>query len=550
MLTDAIGHLKRHAKRVGEVASVLVKYGLADWLTWLKVDWIQNRLRSSDGSRLHDHSFEARVRLALMELGTTYTKLGQVLSTRPDVVGPALAEELSHLQANTLADAPAVARAALIAELGGPPEELFASFESEAFASASIAQVHRATLHSGETVVLKLMRAGVKQQAETDLEILAVLAHLLEERTTLLRPYQPTKLVREFQHTLRNELRFTHERRNLEQFERSFAGDPTVRFPKVYGEFCTERVLTMQYLDGVSAADADAVRATGIAPSEFARRGANVYLEMIFRDGFYHADPHPGNLLVLGDGRVGVLDCGMVGRVDDELRANVEAMLLAAVERDGRELCEMVFRIATVPANIDRRALQDEIEEFLGDYVQRDLADLEVGTALRRLFGIIRRYQIALPSKLSLLLRTIIVLEGTSRALDRDFSIAELFVPFYRRAVRRRFAPRRIWRRVMRSGRDWERLLVELPNDLQQLLEQLRAGTLRVQFEHRKIEASVNRLTLAMLVASLILASSALWASSAPPRIGEVSLLGLLGYLLAAWLGFRLWRGASKHVDR
>ena len=549
MFTDAIGHLKRHASRVREVAGVLVKYGLADWLGWLDVDWIQDRLRSSDGSRLHEQTFEARVRLALMELGTTYTKLGQLLSTRPDVVGTALAMELSNLQANTLADPPAATRAALVAELGAPLEELFASFESEAFASASIAQVHRATLHSGESVVLKLMRAGVKQQAETDLEILAVIAHLLEERTTLLRPYQPTKLVRQFQRTLRGELNFTHECRNLEQFSRAFAGDPTVVFPRVYSELCTDRVIVMQYLEGASVANIEAVRKTAVAPSEFARRGATMYLQMIFRDGFYHADPHPGNLLVLADGRLGVLDCGMVGRVDEGLRSHVEELLLAAVEHDGRALCDVVLRIANAPADVDRKSLQAELEEFLEDYVYRELVDLEVGSALRALFGLIRRYQIALPPNLALLLRTIIVLEGTSKVLDREFSIAALLAPFYRRAVRRRFAPRRIWSRVTRSGRDWERLLLGLPSDLQQVLDHLRAGTLRVQFEHRKIEASVNRLTLAMLVAALILGSSALWTSSAPPRIGEVSLLGVLGYLLAAWLGFRLWRGASKHSD-
>jgi ubiquinone biosynthesis protein len=546
---DALGRLHRNAKRMGEVASVLAKYGLADGLRWLDVDWIQDRLRSADGQRLREQNLEARIRLALCELGTTFIKLGQVLSTRPDLVGPALAGELSGLQVQTIADPPEVARQALLAELGRAPEDLFANFEAKAFASASIAQVHRAILPTGEPVVVKLMRAGVQQQAETDLEILVALARLAEKHAAFLRPYQPTMLARQFQRTMRRELDFTHERRHLEQFAAAFGEDPGVRFPRVHPAFCTRRVLTMERLDGVAAADPAGLRASGVLPSEFARRGATLWLEMIFRDGFYHADPHPGNLVMLPGGVLGVLDCGMVGRIDEGLRQDVEAMLFAAVENDARELSEVVLRLGAAPPHERSAALQTELSEFLDDYVHRALADLEIGAALSSLLDIVRRYHVVLPAPLSLLLRTVIVLEGTSRRLDRDFSLAELIEPIYLRAVRRRFAPRQVLRQLRRAGRDWERLLGSLPGDLRHVLSRLREGTFRVQFVHENLDGSVNRLTLGLLVAALVLASSALWTSPAPPRLGGVSLLGLLGYALAIWLGIRLWRAARRPRD-
>lgn len=542
----ALGRLQRHARRVGEIAAVLAKYGLAEGLRWLDVDWVQNRLRAADGQRLREQPVEARIRLALTELGTTFIKLGQVLSTRPDLVGTALADELATLQAATPPDPPDVVAAALRAALGAAPGELFADFEPTAFASASIAQVHRATLFDGGSVVVKLMKKGVHEQAATDLEILQVLARLAERHAAFLRPYQPALLARQFQRTLRREIDFTYERKNLEQFARAFAGDASVCFPRVAGRFCTSRVLTMQRLDGVRATDVDGLRRADIDPAEFARRGANVWLEMIFRDGCYHADPHPGNLLALPGGVVGVLDCGMVGRLDAGLREEVEDMLSAAVDQDPRALCEAVLRVGNAPPGTDRTALQAELDDFLADYVHHSLAELDVGRALATLFDIVRRYHIVLPAQLSLLLRTVVVLEGTSRALDRDFSLAELIEPIYRRALRRRLSPRYWWRRLRRTGRDWERLLRALPYDLVLVLDTLRAGTLRVQFAHRNLDRSVNRLTLGLVVAALIVGSSALWSSAAPPLVGGVSLLGLVGYGLAALLGVRLWRAARR----
>ncbi|MBX3463481.1 MAG: AarF/ABC1/UbiB kinase family protein [Planctomycetes bacterium] len=543
---DALDRLQKNGKRAAEVAGVLAKYGLADLLRWLDVDWIQNRLRSADGQVLHDQPLPVRIRLALADLGTTFIKLGQVLSTRPDLVGAELATELAQLQAATTPDPPATARATVESELGRPLEELFAAFAPQAFASASIAQVHAATLFDGTEVVVKVQRADVRQRAEADLEILDALARLAERHSNLLRPYQPIAVARHFRRMLQRELDFTYERRALDAFARRFAGDPTVRFPASMPALSSKSVLTMERLDGIAAADTAALRASGADLGLFARRGAAIYLAMLFRDSVYHADPHPGNLLLLPGNVVGVLDCGMVGRIDPELRLQVESLLFAAVERDAAELAEIVLRVGKAPLDTDRAALAGDLDEFLADYVDHPLHDLDVGGALRNLFDLVRRYGIVLPAPLSLLLRTLLVLDGTSRSLDRDFSLAELIEPFYESALRRRLSPRALARRLRRSFRDWDRLLDTLPRDLRDVLGRLRGGNLRMRLEHGHLDAVLNRLTLGILVAALVLGGSALWASDAPPRLGGVSVPAALLYALAARLGWRLLRAIRR----
>ncbi|HAV63636.1 MAG TPA: ABC transporter, partial [Verrucomicrobiales bacterium] len=324
----AIERLERDTRRVAEIIGVLTKYGFAGWFKAIPLSWVQERLVSVEGDPISDLTLNERVRLVLTELGTTFIKLGQMLSTRPEIIGIELAEELSLLQYDTQPDDPAKVRERVVEELGKTPEELFGWFEEEAFASASIAQVHRARLPTGEDVVVKIMKAGVQKRVESDLSILAALAELAEKHVDQLRAYEPVALVRQFRRTILRELDFTVERRNIDEFTRNFADDVAIRFPRPWPEFSSRCVLTMERFDGVLGSDPERLQATGVDLGEFALRGANMYLEMIFRDSFYHADPHPGNLMLLPGGVIGVLDCGMVGRLDDVVRDEIESLLL------------------------------------------------------------------------------------------------------------------------------------------------------------------------------------------------------------------------------
>ena len=346
--------IEKSARRLTEVIGVLGKYGLADWIGRIPYEWVQNRLVSPDGQHIKDLPPEARLRLALTELGTTYIKLGQMLSTRTDVLTSAQAAELAELQANTPPDPPDVVRRVIEAELGQPVESLFRKLEAEAFASASIGQVHRAWLPDGRPVVLKVQHEAIEEPVLRDLDLMAGLAEVVQQHVAAARNYQPVAMVREFRRTLLRELDFNYERRNLEEFARLFRGHEGIRFPSVFPKLCSRRVLTMEGLEGIPGTDLAAMQDSGADLSELARRAGEMYLEMIFRDGFYHADPHPGNFLLMPGGVLGVLDCGMVGRLDEQFREEFEDFLLAVVQKDAQLLASSVLRLAAPPPGLDR----------------------------------------------------------------------------------------------------------------------------------------------------------------------------------------------------
>jgi ubiquinone biosynthesis protein len=540
MLLEAVARIEGNARRLLEILRILAKYGLADWLGKVRYEWLQSRLVSASGERLGGLTQEARIRLAATELGATFIKLGQACSTRPDLIPAPLAAELSRLQSDAPRDPPDVVRATIRSELGADPGTLFAAFDDEPLASASIGQVHRARLPTGQGVVVKVQHAGIESRILRDLDIMAGLAELLERHVGEARPYQPVSLVRQFRRALLRELDFTCERRNLEAFARNFAHDETVRFPAVHGEFCGRRVLTMEFLEGVRVSDRDAVRASGADLGALALRTATMYVRMIFRDGFYHADPHPGNYFLLPGGVLGVLDCGMVGRLDEATREDFEAALLALIDRDTQELTELVVRLGAAPADLDRNALRADIGEFCAEYGSRPISELDLGGALTELTNVIRRHRIVLPAEAALLLRMLVILEGTLRQLSPEFSLMEVIEQYQEQAIRSRLSPQHWLRKLRRSYRDWDRLLAALPGDAADLLRRLRNGTLEVKHGHRRLEAALGRLAGALLTSALFLGSAELWGREAPPLLGGVSVGGVLGVAASLLLGLRL----------
>jgi ubiquinone biosynthesis protein len=539
----------RHAKRVREILAILGRYGLADWLSNLQYEWIQGRLVSFDGERLGALTQEARIRLALTELGTTFIKFGQMLSTRADLVGPSLAEELSQLRSHTPPDSFDKVKEMVHVELGKPIDELFAAFEEKPLASASIGQVHRARLFDGAAVVVKVQRAGIEQKILGDLDIMAVLADLAQKHVAALRAYQPAATLREFRRTLLGELDFTSEKRNIEEFTENFAKDEHLHFPLVYSELCSRRVLTMELLVGISGEDVAGMRNAGVDLNEFAQRGANMYLDMIFRDGFYHADPHPGNLMMLPGGRVGVLDCGMVGRIDEVMRQEIESLLLSIINKDAIELTDSVMRLGSVPAELDRDALRSEISSFVSEFGTRSLRDLHLSAALKQMSDIIRRYHILLPSTLALMLKTLAMLEGTSRQLNPNFNLAELIEPYQRKVLRHRLSLDRWMRKLYRAYRDWDRLIDMLPRDLAEILRRVRSGTFEIRHEHRRLESTVNRLILGILTAAFLVGSTMLYSAKTPPLWDDISIVGVLSYLLSLIFVVRMVRIVRKAED-
>jgi ubiquinone biosynthesis protein len=542
--------LSRNARRLTEIFVVLAKYGLAETLGNLHVEWLQGQLVSFDGERLGKVSHEARIRLALTELGATFIKLGQMLSTRGDTIGPELADELGKLRSNTPPDRPEVIRALIKSELGKPIEELFSEFDDAVLASGSIGQVHRARLPNGQAVVVKVQHTGIEDKIASDLTIMAYLAEFCQKNVSRLRNYQPVGIVREFRRTIQKELDFACERRNLEEFSRNFADDATVHFPITYPAHCSQRVLTMEMLEGISFEDPVGLRNSGVDLNEMARHGANVYLNMLFRDGFYHSDPHAGNLFLLAGGVIGIIDCGMVGRIDPTLRDEVENMLRGMVQKNTEDVTDAVLTLGSTPPDLDLVALRSDINDFVLEYDNRRLNDFNLSAALNEITDIVRKYHIILPSNCTLLLKTLIMLEGTSRQLSPTFSLAELIQPYEEKSVLNRLSLRHWWERVSRSYHDWDRLLESLPRDLRDVLRRVRAGTYEIHHEHRRLESTVNRLVAGLLTAALFVGSAQLWTRDVPPTLHGVSLPGVLGYVLALFLGYRIFRAIRRSENK
>lgn len=560
MRISTIPHLYRNVKRSAEIVAVLSKYGLADWLSHSNVDFIKDRLKDPAGEILARTTREARIRLALSELGPTFIKLGQLLSTRPDLIGKDLAGELKLLQTEVVADSPQQVRTTLEDELGQPIDELFTDFEDTPIASASIGQVHRARLRSGERVVLKVQHAGIERKVQEDLDVLAGLA-LLAEQFPEFANYRPSANVAEMGRVLRRELDFGREERNLQQFALLFKHDPTICIPRAWTEYCTARVLTMDLIDGISIAHPEKLVRSGVDVGEVAKRGAEAYLEMIFTHGFFHADPHPGNIVVLPGNVVGLLDFGMVGRIDERLREDIEEMLVAIVQNDVPTLTMLIQRIGRAPPQLDEAGLSADIADFVGHYSTQSLEHFDLSGSLTDMIEIIRRYNIQLPPQVAMLIKVLVTLEGSAKLLSPKFSLMELMEPFQKRMFLRRLSPARHMRKMRRFMMEIEQLAEVTPRRVMEILEQVQAGKFDVHLDHRGLGPSVNRLVLGMMTSALFLGSSLLLSYKVPPLLfpvnnfyglHQLSILGLAGCALSILIGLRLVRAINKsgHLDQ
>jgi ubiquinone biosynthesis protein len=537
--------LFRNIHRIGEVVSVLAKYGLADWLSHTEFERPKRILTGRQGELLAEQSHASRIRLALTELGTTYIKLGQMLSTRPDLVGQGVADELAKLQQSVPPDAPDVAIATVAAELGRPVNEIFAEFNPTPIGSASIGQVHGARLPDGRAVVVKVQHPGIESRIRGDVAVLIRLAGLAE-RSTELKRYRPMAVVQEFHRSLSRELDFSREERNLLQFAANFVADPTVHFPQVFSELCTSRVLTMELITGVNLRESDSLSRIGISREELARRGATIWMDMVFRDGFFHADPHPGNLVVLPGGVIGILDCGMVGRIDESLRETIEESLVAIANHDGVHLAHLITDLCSASHGFDESAFSSDVADFVAFYGGQPIDRFQLGGALNEMVQIISRYQLILPSGVSSLIKMFTMLEGTARLLSPEVNMLSLVEQYRRKILRRRLSPGAQSRKWKRMLSEWRHVGETLPRDLGEVLKKIQSGEFDIHLEHRRLEPSVNRLVMGIITSSLFLGSAVLWSNKVPPVVDGVSVVGVLGCALSVVLGLRLlktiWR--------
>ncbi len=506
----------RNAKRVADILSILTKYGLADWASGIEIDWIREiATRRAGAEAVAAASTAERVRRAVAELGATFIKLAQMLSVRPELIGKDLALELSHLQSRVPPDPPEAVRATVEAELGKKLEDVYATFDLTALASASIGQVHRAALRpGGEAVVVKVQHPGIVEKLEADLEIIVWLADLLERHVDDARAYRPRETAAEFRRGLLREVDFTREARALDQFGAAFADDPTIHIPRVHPELTTPRVMTMEFLDGIRASDLAALDAAGVDRRKLAVDGGAAFLRMIFAQGHYHADPHPGNFLVLRDGRIGILDFGLTGRIDEELREDVEDLLEAIILKDAERLVATIERVGSCPPDLDRAALKHDTLDLVEAYVGLPLDKVDTGKVLGELTDLLRRHRIVLPAGLSVLLKTLITLEGTGRHLDPQFQLTSLIGPFRQQMIARRLSPERYVRRLRAFTSDLESAARRVPAAAARVVERLERGDLEVKVANPGLERAAARVATAIVAAAFILGGVGLKAAA------------------------------------
>jgi len=556
----ALPQIYRNIRRSTEIATILSKYGFTELIRVLRLDSLIPGWRSaSSGELVERERFEVRFRRALLELGPTFIKLGQFLSTRPDVVGVELAAELQSLQSHVDADEFTVVREIVEKELGRSLEELFLEFDPIAIASGSIGQAHVAKMLDGQEVIVKVQHPGIETQITTDMEILTGLAQWAEQIAEL-KNYQPTMLISQWSRVIKAELNFRREQQRLDQFIRMMAKEKGLKIPRPFPSHSSSRVLTMERIIGRSIQSLKQVPAPELDLAEIARCGAELYLKMIFRHGLYHADPHGGNVLIMPDGRIGLIDFGMVGRISPALRENIEELLLAVVNQDVEMLGLLIRHMGSVPPQANLSELDGDLADFVSQYTTQSLDKFDVSGALNDIVTLIRQHQIILPPEMAMLIKTLVSLEGTGRQLNPKFNLMEILAPLRRSMLLDRLSPKRTIRRLRRLVIEIEHMMDRLPERLANILKMIQDGEINVQINHHRLGPNINRLVMGMMTSAMFLGSSVLLSMKAPPLLfrepgplgfHETSLLGLSGLILSLILGLRiLWSiRVSGHMD-
>ena len=539
----------RDLGRLQEIASTLIRHGLGDVVQSLGIGSLLSRagraLHWDSLASLRDMPLPERVRRALEELGPTFVKFGQLLAARPDLLPPEWTTELSRLLERVGPVPYAELEAQLLEDLGGAPSLVFARFDPEPMAAGSIAQVHSARTLEGQEVVLKIRRPDIAKRVEADLRLLARLADLVEAELPALRRYRPRQLVRHFSRTLRAELDFELEARHTVLIGENLAEDSGVRVPAVLDQFTRERLLVLERFEGVSAGNwlVDRSRMSVDGPL-LARKGADAVLEMVFERGVYHADPHPGNVMFLSAVQLGLLDCGMIGRLSETRRREFLALLVAVFQREETRVAELLVAWGGDEQEVDMDLLSQDARAFIDRWYGTALGRVDTGALIADVLDLIRENALFLPPDVASLLRVFALLDGLGRSLDPDFDLTRRLEPIVRRNLRRHHSVRALLRR---HGGEVVGLLADLPRDLRSILSRLRRGRFQMRFELKQLDdfaaqvnQSANRLVIGMVTAALIVGTSIAMTVDRGPRLFDLPLFGFLGFVTSAGMGVAL----------
>lgn len=553
---------KRHLARYAEILKALIKYGfedIADSLRKNEQASISKDLLIPDKSvNYKELARWQRIRMMLEDLGTTFIKLGQMLSGRPDLIPEELIKELERLQDLTPTFDGDLAIRRIEEDLGKPLDELFLNFDTVPLASASIGQVHRATLYGGAEVIVKVQRPDIHDQIEVDMDILRTLAKLAEKYKEEARHYHPKSIVEALENTLELELDFKHELENTVRFRKNAVlRNSKVVVPETYQAYSSDRILTMEYVEGFKINNLEAYIEQGISPKEVAKKAINSFFEQVFVDGFFHADPHPGNVFVDPEGNLIYLDFGMMGKLPESDKELLGDLFIAIEMRDTERILHAVKGLSKIDFIENESGLLGEIDSLLNNYYSADLKDIQLTELLEKFRAIILKYNLQIPADFFLLIKAISSMENNVRLLYPEIPLLDYLKPHARKLIMKKMNPYRRLRSLYLTLFNFGELLHDFPGDARKIIQKLKHGSLKVEIEHKglselrvSLEEISNRISLSILIAAMIIGSSLIVNAKIPPFVNGIPFLGLIGFIvaviLAIWLIISIIRSGKQ----
>jgi ubiquinone biosynthesis protein len=546
-----VGRTYRHLARYRQILAVFFKYGFGDLIELLKIEqYIEIGLQlisKNRRSRLEKLSRAQRVRMACEELGPTYIKFGQILSTRPDLVPVDFITELSKLQDDVPSSPFSEISKIIESELGAPPEDIFELFEKAPLASASIGQVHRAILKDGEEVAVKVQRPGIKKIIEVDLEIMLHLATLMERHIEEMFLHQPVKIVEEFSKTIEKEIDYTIEATNMKRIASNFLNDLTIYVPKVFRDTTTESILTTELVEGIKVSEIDRLEEAGLDRKLITVRGADIVLKQIIKHGFFHADPHPGNIFVLPENVICLLDFGMTGSVDRRTREDFIDLAESVVNRDESRATQVLLKLTYWDDDPDIRLLEKDVADFMGRHLYKPLKDIKIGKLLHNLLELAFQHRLRIPPDIFLMLKAFSAIEGVGLMLDPDFDMIKQAEPFIKEVKLARLSPQRITGDISRLAIELFQFVQNFPKDILSITRLIKQQKLSLSLEYKGLDKMLstydqisNRISFSIIIAALIIGSALIVISKVPPLFYDISLIGIVGFLAAAIMGIWL----------
>jgi ubiquinone biosynthesis protein len=545
----------KNVNRAKEIINVFLKYGfgrIIDQIHFQRFIPLRTRIKTfGQWPALKGPTVPQRLRMAFSELGPTFIKLGQLLSARPDLITKPFADEFKRLQDEVPPFPAPEAKKIIEEETKRSVDKVFLTFDDTPLAAASIAQVHHATLLDGSEVIIKVQRPDIQEQIDADISILSTVANLLDRYVAESRFFNPKGIVEEFSRTIRKELNFAEEARNCERFRKNFEGSPDIYIPGVYGEFVTEKVLVMEKIRGVRIDDTAGIQAMGLDRSQLARKGVNAYFKQILEDGFFHADPHPGNIFVMSDGKIGLMDFGIIGRVSPELREIIANTLLALINKDFDKLVDQYIELGYVPEELDlgnfRKEFKADISDFLEPLYGLTLKELNFAEYVDTITHLSLKHNMKIPSDLLLINKAMLIVENICRELDPDFDFISAAEPYAAKLVKQRISPSWIYEKARKNVAEVADFAVLFPKQMRQIIRKLLRDDIHMKLTHigldkliRDMDRSSNRIAFSMVVSAIILSSAIMHATGVGPKIFGMSVLANISFIVAFFLGIWL----------